>query len=140
MHISDIQFIEPSDFQALFPLPNQTELPTCPVCLETLERSVTGIFITLCNHSFHCECLAKWKSSDSACPVCRYTLPQSNIEASCSDCQAIDSLWMCLICGYIGCGRYVLGHARSHFNSTGHTYALELETQRVWDYTGDGYV
>ena len=47
---------------------------------------------------------------------------------------------MCLICGHTGCGRYVEAHAREHYEATGHTYSLEIETQRVWDYTGDGYV
>ena len=27
-----------------------------------------------------------------------------------------------------------------HYNKTGHVYAMELSTQRVWDYVGDGYV
>lgn len=27
-----------------------------------------------------------------------------------------------------------------HWKESGHCYALELETQRVWDYVGDGYV
>jgi len=48
---------------------------------------------------------------------------------------------MCLICGNVGCGRYVEGqHAQSHFQATQHTFAVEIETQRVWDYIGDGYV
>jgi BRCA1-associated protein len=47
---------------------------------------------------------------------------------------------VCLICGHVGCGRYSGGHANEHYKSTNHTYALELESQRVWDYTGDGYV
>jgi len=29
---------------------------------------------------------------------------------------------------------------QEHFERTKHTYALELETQRVWDYTRDAYV
>lgn len=45
-----------------------------------------------------------------------------------------------LICGHIGCGRYNGAHAFDHYLSTNHLYALELETQRVWDYGGDGYV
>jgi BRCA1-associated protein len=45
-----------------------------------------------------------------------------------------------LICGHIGCGRYNGAHAFDHHLSTNHLYALELETQRVWDYGGDGYV
>jgi len=45
-----------------------------------------------------------------------------------------------LICGNIGCGRYGRAHAHAHYEKTTHLYALELETQRVWDYAGDGYV
>ncbi len=36
--------------------------------------------------------------------------------------------------------RYNEGHAHRHFRETEHTYSMELETQRVWDYTGDNYV
>lgn len=32
------------------------------------------------------------------------------------------------------------GHAADHWHNTQHCYSLELETQRVWDYAGDGYV
>lgn len=45
-----------------------------------------------------------------------------------------------MICGHIGCGRYNDAHAYHHYMETNHLYALELETQRVWDYAGDGYV
>lgn len=40
----------------------------------------------------------------------------------------------------MGCGRYDKAHARKHFESTKHAYALDPESQRVWDYAGDGYV
>jgi BRCA1-associated protein len=30
------------------------ELPTCPVCLERLDTSISGMLTTVCNHSFHC--------------------------------------------------------------------------------------
>lgn len=49
-------------------------------------------------------------------------------------------LWICLICGHVGCGRYREGHAVDHWHETEHAYALELESQRVWDYVSDGYV
>jgi BRCA1-associated protein len=52
----------------------------------------------------------------------------------------MSNLWICLICGNIGCGRYRRAHAQAHYAATTHLYALELETQRVWDYAGDGYV
>lgn len=40
-------------------------------------------------------------------------------------------LWICLICGHVGCGRYKAGHAIDHWKASQHCYALELETQRV---------
>lgn len=37
-----------------------TELPKCTVCLERMDESVNGILTTLCNHSFHSQCLQRW--------------------------------------------------------------------------------
>lgn len=137
--LSSVEFLEPRDVDLMTPV-TQHEMPTCPVCLERLEEQASGIYITLCNHTFHCSCLAQW-NSDSSCPVCRYTLKPSDEQASkCDDCDTGDSLWICLICGHMGCSRYRKSHAQEHWKTTGHTYALELDTQRVWDYAGDGYV
>jgi BRCA1-associated protein len=36
--------------------------------------------------------------------------------------------------------RYKEGHAVNHWKESQHCYSLDLETQRVWDYVGDGYV
>lgn len=93
------------------------------------------------------------------CPVCRYSQtllsshPPTNAtssipipfarslpDARCVECDSSTNLWICLICGHIGCGRYGRAHAHGHYVQTTHLYALELETQRVWDYAGDGYV
>jgi len=117
----------------------QIELPTCPVCLERMDETVTGIVSILCNHSFHCKCLAKWKESNS-CPVCRYSDQLDCKDTMCQICKSTESLWICLVCGFIGCGRYINEHARIHFKETNHTYALDLQTNRVWDYSGDCYV
>ncbi|KAJ1553057.1 hypothetical protein HK405_009081, partial [Cladochytrium tenue] len=164
------------------------ELPTCPVCLERMDASVTGLVTIVCHHTFHCQCLSKW--GDSSCPVCRYSqwggsrggkrqvagagsrgsggdargASSASVTASletggdgtvseapaavappvreneCAACGTAEDLWICLVCGNIGCGRYRAAHARQHFEATSHGYALELETQRVWDYAGDGYV
>ena len=46
------------------------ELPTCPVCLERMDETVSGILTVQCNHAFHTACLAHWE--DTSCPVCRY--------------------------------------------------------------------
>ncbi|XP_019855979.1 PREDICTED: BRCA1-associated protein-like [Amphimedon queenslandica] len=113
-----------------------TELPSCPVCLEKLDESVLTI---LCNHSFHTDCITRWE--DSTCPVCRYTqIPEPSSENTCSKCDSNENLWICLVCGHVGCGRYHGGHAQEHFTSTQHTFSMQLGTQRVWDYIGDNYV
>lgn len=116
-----------------------TELPTCPVCLERMDESVDGILTILCNHSFHGNCLSKW--GDTTCPVCRYVqTPEAMAENRCLECNSAESLWICLICGHVGCGRYVQGHAFNHYVETQHCYSMQLENNRVWDYVGDNFV
>jgi len=138
VYVADVQFLDDPDKAAfLLPPASSIELPTCPVCLERLDTSVSGVLTSLCNHSFHCACLSKW--GDSSCPVCRYC-QQPDTTSQCDVCNKADDLWICLICGYIGCGRYTGSHAYAHFKESQHTYAMEMQTQRVWDYAGDGYV
>ncbi|KAG5438666.1 hypothetical protein PCK2_000929, partial [Pneumocystis canis] len=117
------------------------ELPTCVVCLERMDASVTGLLTILCQHTFHCQCLSKW--GENNCPVCRHSqqkdvLNASRADSQCLICKIQKNLWVCLICGHIGCGRYDLAHAYDHYTSTGHSYSMDLETERVWDYAGDG--
>jgi BRCA1-associated protein len=82
----------------------------------------------VCNHKFHNECLQQW--GDSSCPVCRYSVHSSH-NTSCAICATTSNLWMCLICGHVGCGRYNLAHARDHYTATNHCYSLEVQTGRV---------
>ena len=117
----------------------------------------TGLLTILCQHVFHCTCLQKWRGG--GCPVCRYTQdprrplraasptaagPATDGEApplnECRVCRADTNLWICLICGRVGCGRYDAAHAFAHHEATGHRFAMDLATQRVWDYDADGYV
>ena len=135
------------------PTPSLVELPTCPVCLERMDES-TGLLTILCQHVFHCSCLQKWRGS--GCPVCRYTQDglstakrssttihdhdSGAVENECRICHAESNLWICLICGHVGCGRYDLAHAFAHYEASGHCFAMDMDTQRVWDYGRDGYV
>lgn len=132
------------------PTPNLIELPTCPVCLERMDDT-NGLMTIPCQHVFHCRCLQSWKGS--GCPVCRYTGAANNDAGSsdkrpfgspisnlCAMCDTTEDLWICLICGRVGCGRYKNGHAKEHWKETAHCFSLELETQHVWDYAGDVFV
>lgn len=135
------------------------ELPTCPVCLERMDSSVTGLLTIQCQHTFHCQCLTKWR--DGSCPVCRYSSSNKHGDGAssngmtgngsfagdagsanraCAVCQATNNLWICLICGHLGCGRYDQAHAHDHYMATGHCFAMDVGSQRVWDYGADGYV
>lgn len=143
------------------PTPNLVELPTCPVCLERMDDT-TGLMTIPCSHVFHCTCLQNWKGA--GCPVCRFTNASqhasqntshetgydpanpythpfgSSVSNLCSVCDCTDELWICLICGHVGCGRYKGGHAKDHWKETGHNFALDLGTQYIWDYAGDMWV
>ncbi|KAI5963279.1 uncharacterized protein KGF55_003071 [Candida pseudojiufengensis] len=150
------------------------ELPTCPVCLEKMDSSMTGLLTIPCQHTFHCQCLSKWK--DDSCPICRYSHKLTNLSIiknqsnrflnrresinssfegiehnnntineeeneNCSECSENTNLWICLICGNVGCSRYApQQHSLKHFVNTGHCFAMEISTSRVWDYAGDNYV
>jgi len=134
-----VEFIKPKEGAILFPTEGQVELPTCPVCVERLDETASGILTILCNHSFHCQCLSQWKG-DNSCPVCRYCQQPEPEGPTCTICGTDESLWICLICGNLGCGRYKNEHARLHYKETLHVYALDLHTSRVWDYKEDRYV
>ncbi|GMM37592.1 Etp1 protein [Saccharomycopsis crataegensis] len=152
------------------PTPDLRELPTCPVCLERMDSSVTGLLTIPCQHTFHCQCLRKWQ--DDSCPICRYSSlrqhaknlmnhssSQDNVADAatttttttsatdphengdkCGICEISDNLWICLICGSIACGRYNHAHAINHYNESGHCFAMDINSQRIWDYASDCYV
>lgn len=129
------------------------EVHNCAVCLEPLEQAgEVGILTTVCNHSFHWACL--WQCKDSPCPVCRYDHAGLNdCLSQCHICSTTEHNYVCLICGVISCAAAAIsvassehnqllskGHAREHYDQTLHAYALDTETQHVWDFCGQGYV
>jgi len=115
-----------------------------------------------------CHCWAL-RGPSRACPVCRAVREHVAVAASlpsaiapspeedyqpgggvdgkatpchshaCAVCQVQEHLWACLICGYIGCGRYTREHSLRHFEETQHRWALQLATGRIWDYDEDTF-
>ena len=104
----------------------------CPVCLEKMENvssdlglinssisqspavtsaptkaSTSGghpkpTLTTVCNHTFHMECLSQ--CVDSPCPVCRYDHSGLNDHLSrCHVCGTTENIHVCLICGVASC-------------------------------------
>ncbi|KAG0480042.1 hypothetical protein HPP92_010900 [Vanilla planifolia] len=136
LFLASVEFMESIEIAGTPPLWSN-ELPTCPVCIERLDQEITGIMSTTCDHSFQCSCISKW--SNSSCSVCLFCQEHS-AKPSCSVCGTQENLWICVICGFVGCGRYKEGHAFRHWKATQHCFSLDLETQRVWDYVGDNYV
>lgn len=62
--------------------------------------------------------------------------------SKCDICSADDDLWMCIICGFIGCAPEgpSNGHIREHYEAQKHIYAIEVETKTVYDFAKGGFV
>jgi hypothetical protein len=58
----------------------------------------------------------------------------------CSLCGMQETLWVCLTCAFVGCGRYSNKHAAEHNDATHHPFCLELSTLRIWSYVDSEYV
>lgn len=140
-----------------------TQLPGCAVCLTRLEPSISGVVARACTHASACMCLSQ--DCSAGCRVCRVVgrrlslamatqatdasaprpaeaRPPRDEEAGpvCFMCSERQPLWICLVCGTTGCGRYASMHAHAHYVRSRHELALDLSTQRVWDYEGDRFV
>ncbi|KAJ6744891.1 RING-H2 FINGER PROTEIN ATL40-LIKE [Salix purpurea] len=49
----------------------EDDLIECAVCLSMLEDQEMARSLPNCKHTFHAECIDKWLSSHSTCPICR---------------------------------------------------------------------
>lgn len=101
----------------------------CPICIEKLDGSITGIFFEAMNKVLHYEKADRWNKVRENCKVCSFLMnSRDNIE--CQQCGEKENVWICLICCNIGCGRYKLKHAYDHHDMTTHNFAIEMESQR----------
>lgn len=163
-------------------------LPSCSLCMRRVKRfqSVSRVAVARSFSDCHSHGLERRNTDGgtassnilAACNVCTtYSIAQTQHHQhqtdnpSCGRCTACglrQNLWVCMACGYLGCGRYSLQHAQQHAHSTSlfpdstdsntkatattdsglhdiheevlHSMALELATGRIWDYKSDEFV
>ena len=54
--------------------------------------------------------------------------------SKCNNCELNENLWLCLVCGNLGCGRKQFGgvggngHGMNHFEETGHQVCVKTGT------------
>ncbi|CAL8242479.1 unnamed protein product [Merluccius merluccius] len=58
----------------------------------------------------------------------------------CVDCNTTESVWACLGCSHVACGRYIEEHALQHFQLQRHPLAIEVNELYVFCYLCDDYV
>nr|XP_019841441.1 PREDICTED: ubiquitin carboxyl-terminal hydrolase 49 isoform X2 [Bos indicus] len=58
----------------------------------------------------------------------------------CRECATTESVWACLKCSHVACGRYIEDHALKHFEETRHPLAMEVRDLYVFCYLCKDYV
>lgn len=51
-----------------------------------------------------------------------------------SDCSPAEGLWLCLVCGHVGCPQAVNRHARAHYEATRHALAYDTKSHTTFWY------
>ncbi|KAI8877248.1 zf-UBP-domain-containing protein [Backusella circina FSU 941] len=113
---------------------------SCPICRYSQKQQQSTIESSISPFSNTREGSSNPLDEKSMMVILERSIGDHDDENECYVCKTREKLWVCLICGYVGCGRYEGAHAYDHYKETSHLYALESETQRVWDYANDGYV
>lgn len=92
-------------------------------------RLTSGYEVTICN----CRHIRKIRIGERH-SICN---PQRWL---CTTCLTTESVWACLSCPNVACGRYIKEHALTHFQETGHPLAIDVNELYVFCYKCDDYV
>ncbi|XP_075893069.1 ubiquitin carboxyl-terminal hydrolase 49 [Nelusetta ayraudi] len=58
----------------------------------------------------------------------------------CVDCSTTDSVWACLKCSHVACGRFMEEHSLKHFEESQHPLAMEVRELDVFCFACGDYV
>ncbi|XP_051549885.1 ubiquitin carboxyl-terminal hydrolase 49-like [Myxocyprinus asiaticus] len=58
----------------------------------------------------------------------------------CVDCDTTESVWACLKCSHVACGRYMEEHSLSHYQHSQHPLAMEVRELDVFCFACGDYV
>ncbi|CAE7620676.1 ETP1, partial [Symbiodinium microadriaticum] len=85
-------------------------------------------------------------STNTACELCESVdiaaaaVGIDSLDTSCLPACDEEDTWVCVVCGFVGCGILRSNHIQSHYEAHLHAYAMNTTTKRVWDFAGEGYV
>ena len=136
---------------------NFSPLPQCAACQVISKRGVTTEYNSSFPHRSQSteshlmlSPTAPWRAEANfqdqydegriAAPYDHSLTRQTSQSNSCYQCGMSTTLWVCLTCGVVGCGRYTRKHAAQHYTMEGHPYSFELATGRIWDYDNGTFV
>ncbi len=105
-----------SSFRNVHPNVHFDILPSCPSCLERLDSSLSGLqqvpVLSVAPSS------KAWLELN--CQICKMTAESVCQTPDCEFKENKENLWACLVCGFIGCGRYCSRHAFTHSQRSKH--------------------
>lgn len=103
---------------------------------EGIAKTLTEGVMTSMSSARQSEVKA-WEEELEACEhsIMLEQSPKDNLSLEgCGKCELKENLWLCLLCGNIGCGREQFGgvrgnsHGLAHFEETGHGVSVKLGT------------
>jgi len=67
-------------------------------------------------------------------------VPEAFRANRCATCNDKSENWLCMNCGETFCSRYVNGHGKQHFKSSGHSVAISFSDLSIWCYCCNDYI
>lgn len=59
--------------------PYQKATDECPICFDAFDKREVNV-AEQCKHMFHKDCLTRWLSENTTCPVCRTSLMDREVQ------------------------------------------------------------